>query len=325
MRETLDSPEVIEIIRSRGVEISDDQLRRWQREGLLPSVMRDYPGRGGGSGSTSRYPAEAVEYAIAASEELNHARSFKTAGWNMWLRGFDVDERFYERLLTKSALALQRVSEWVRRAFIEGDEEDETGGVDATLRTIIESPKAPKIIKSVRKSIGSDEAIRIFENMLEVFLGEFTGLISIANETDRNRTRIKTETAIFGREGRLANVGRRRFFSGDIEHEFLALNIAFKAVDWTSIFARSSTVEISDARHRVQQLRTGVRTFKFAAEQRNDGKLRTYAKRAQLAWFPNERAIQATQFLLLLAVLRDPDFGTRIDDVLNAIAHKQIN
>lgn len=325
MKETLDAAEVIEKARSKGAEISEDQLRRWQREGLLPSVIRDYPGRGGGSGSISRYPAEAVEFAIAVSEELAEARSFETAGWNMWLRGFEVHRRFYEPLLIKRASALQRVGEWARKAFMEDDEDDENEGVYATLRAIINSPKAPKAVKSVRRSIGPDEAIRIFENMLDIFLSQFGGLIGDANDADSERARVKTETAIFGREGRLADVGERRFFTGNVEREFLALSNAFKAIDWTVIFASSSTAEIVDARRRVQQLRSGIHAFKCAADRRNDRKLRTYAKRVCEAWFPNDRAIQATQFLLLLAVLRNSDFGTRIDAVQRAATPRHID
>src|SRR4051812_39353704 len=93
MPEEIEAEALVELLNAAGTPISRAQLRRLHKAGL---TQRPRPaGRGKGRGSRSYYPISAVEQVKAATELLSKRRDFKWVGWRLWLRGFDVDRRYW--------------------------------------------------------------------------------------------------------------------------------------------------------------------------------------------------------------------------------------
>jgi CRISPR/Cas system-associated endonuclease Cas1 len=70
--------------------VTRDQVNRWRREGLLPDVEQAWPEAFHGSGV--RYPTGTCTQ-IKAAKELFETKTGSILGWELWWRGFPVDER----------------------------------------------------------------------------------------------------------------------------------------------------------------------------------------------------------------------------------------
>jgi hypothetical protein len=94
------------------VAVSKDQLERWRLKGLLPKVSQ--VGKGRGSGSETRYPIGTADQAIAIVELLAIREKFSFVGWQLWLRDFNVDERYWKLDLDSAIFRLKRTPAYVR-------------------------------------------------------------------------------------------------------------------------------------------------------------------------------------------------------------------
>ncbi|MDQ6834485.1 MAG: hypothetical protein M3008_13895, partial [Chloroflexota bacterium] len=85
--------EVIETTVSHGFPVSDTQLVRWHREGLLPPIGKEiprlFPGRTG-RGSETIYPPGTGAQAAALRRALKEKRDLSRAGWVLWWQGYEV-------------------------------------------------------------------------------------------------------------------------------------------------------------------------------------------------------------------------------------------
>ena len=102
--------------------ITEHQLERWRGWGLLPAVKQVGLGRPGGS--ESYYPETTVEQAIEADRLFRRNRKKEFVGFELWWRGFEVDEQYWRPMLTSQsnaiAKAIRKVARLVRAA--ESDE-----------------------------------------------------------------------------------------------------------------------------------------------------------------------------------------------------------
>ncbi len=94
------------------VEVSKDQLERWRLKGLLPKVSQ--VGKGRGAGSETRYPIGTANQAIAIVELLSVKEKFGFVGWQLWMRGFNVDERYWKPEIDDAIYQLKRTPAYVR-------------------------------------------------------------------------------------------------------------------------------------------------------------------------------------------------------------------
>src|SRR5690606_24318824 len=93
--------------------ISSDQIERWRREGLLPSPMQFGHGRGRGSHTEVSSASVAQAREIARLYAIRRKREW--VGWQLWLRGFDVAERYWCEPLEKARNAILETQQAVRR------------------------------------------------------------------------------------------------------------------------------------------------------------------------------------------------------------------
>lgn len=94
------------------VEVSKDQLERWRLKGLLPKVSQ--VGKGRGAGSETRYPIGTGNQAISIVQLLSIKEKFNFVGWQLWMRGFTVDERYWKPDIVDSIYQLKRTPAYVR-------------------------------------------------------------------------------------------------------------------------------------------------------------------------------------------------------------------
>lgn len=87
--------------------ISVHQTERWRREGLLPRPRQIGHGRGGGSHTIVRRASIAQAREIARLYSIREKRDW--VGWQLWLRGFTVAERFWREPLEEAANSFKQV------------------------------------------------------------------------------------------------------------------------------------------------------------------------------------------------------------------------
>jgi hypothetical protein len=103
-------------------DVSEHQLERWRGEGLLPRVQQE-PRRY--RGSVVYYRPGYCEQIVAVRELLHEKRKLDYVGWELWWRGFWVDERHWRPQLQRTAKTL----DWTRKhlhKIVTADENSET-------------------------------------------------------------------------------------------------------------------------------------------------------------------------------------------------------
>jgi hypothetical protein len=115
-------PEIQHLCGLANAQVSEDQLERWRLKGLLPKVNQ--VGKGRGAGSETRFPVGTANQVIAIAELLSVKEKFSFVGWQLWMRGFNVDERYWKPEINNAILLLKRTPAFVRlweRQFLTDD------------------------------------------------------------------------------------------------------------------------------------------------------------------------------------------------------------
>ena len=113
MRERLETwPEIQRLCGHANASVSKDQLERWRFNGLLPKVRQ--VGKGRGLGSETLYPIGTARQVIAIVELLSIKEKFSFVGWHLWMRGFNVDERYWKSDVDNAIFLLKRTPAYVR-------------------------------------------------------------------------------------------------------------------------------------------------------------------------------------------------------------------
>lgn len=90
-----------------GAEISDAKIERWRRWGLLPRPKQR--GKGRGRGSTVVVPPQSAAQAIEIVRLFKIREKRDWVGWQLWLRGFPVDDRYWRPALSAARTMLFEV------------------------------------------------------------------------------------------------------------------------------------------------------------------------------------------------------------------------
>jgi hypothetical protein len=152
-----------------GQDISGDQQERWRGEGILPAVWQDplkY------HGSEIYYPPGYCEQAIAVRDLLLEKRKFDYVGWELWWRGFPVDDRHWRPRLRSAAKILDQGIKLLRLR-IKSDE------ISDSKQTIFD--RAARIKKSnialsrLRGRLQRKHLPMVFRVLLTIATGEFEG------------------------------------------------------------------------------------------------------------------------------------------------------
>ena len=94
-------PDVLAHALAAGHVVSEDQLARWHRAGLIPRPRQRSLGRG--NGTESLYPIGTSVQVIALCELKTNERRLDLIGFLLWWDGFDVDPALVRRVIEASA------------------------------------------------------------------------------------------------------------------------------------------------------------------------------------------------------------------------------
>lgn len=150
--------------------ISPSQIERWRREGLLPRPRQI--GRGRGQGSI------VAVLAASAAQALEIQRLFKIrekkdwVGWQLWLRDYAVDERYWRPALKRARAILRNVRDAARTyRNATQDREVDLSQLRKNVLTIVSG--AP--LHSPLRLLNPEMLETLVGFGIEVLLGEFGG------------------------------------------------------------------------------------------------------------------------------------------------------
>jgi hypothetical protein len=94
--------DLLSVARAAGFEISEAQLARWHRIGLLPKPRQQPLGRR--KGSRTVYPPGSTDQLLALCRLHQRERSLTAVGWALWRNGFPVSERYWRSQFREAAV-----------------------------------------------------------------------------------------------------------------------------------------------------------------------------------------------------------------------------
>jgi hypothetical protein len=160
------SAELRERLAAEGYAIDDRRLERWREAGLLTAVAQS----GNYKGSTTWHPPETTGQAIAVSRALKQKNKFDFAGSAMWAAGFDVDERYWKRGLSKADAIFRTGAPLIRHVVRLAERRWE----HATLGDVVArlaGPAAP--FAKISRRLSREETATVTNLAVEIASGEF--------------------------------------------------------------------------------------------------------------------------------------------------------
>src|SRR5215207_5229172 len=100
--------ELLSLARSSGFDLSEPQLARWHRAGLLPRPTQRPLGRG--HGTQTVYPPGTEGQLLALCGVHAEVRSLDRVAWHLWWAGYDVSIDCIREFLSSV------VAEWDEKA-----------------------------------------------------------------------------------------------------------------------------------------------------------------------------------------------------------------
>lgn len=215
-----------------GSSVTLDQIERWRREGLLPHPRQVGHGRGKGSHIEVPHASVAQAREIASLYAIRRKRDW--VGWQLWLRGFDVAERYWREPLTNARNAILDTRQAALRyeCVSLAAHGNPVALKDGVLIAVRNTPLYAPLTK-----IPADYVETLAGFLLEIVLGKFTGFSREGN-SQPNRQERDAVLAVMG-----ANTTGSRLiadFAGIIESELQNIAKAFSA-----IARRNSIAELS--------------------------------------------------------------------------------
>jgi len=155
--------ELFSAFEEAGVSISDHRLERWRSWSLLPAVLK--PGKGYPGGSVVFYPETTIDQAIEANRIFSIKRNKHFVGFELWWRGFDVDEKYWRLVIEGCSEPLPRFRRKIMRLLFAAKENDEVAD-----KVYSEYPKriAPKPVKQNARNISQEDFSDAIITLLKV-------------------------------------------------------------------------------------------------------------------------------------------------------------
>lgn len=140
-----------------GFPVSEDQLARWHRRGLLPRPSQRPLGRG--RGTITIYPPGSGMQLVALCEVRRHVRSLEMAGFQLWWDGFDVDVELVRPVL-------RTASEELDNSILVGDSDSEIdvsprSPLAATMNRRLGRQRVHEMAELARASSRDNEPVRL--------------------------------------------------------------------------------------------------------------------------------------------------------------------
>ncbi|MEQ9506076.1 MAG: hypothetical protein RLO80_07370 [Hyphomonas sp.] len=170
MTDTISASEIIERAAARGYGITQTQLARWHRAGLLPKPVRVHPGRG----SVSKYPGGAQFLAIEIADLLQRKpkRNLDWVGWQLWMFAMEVPERYWRPHLRR-AFNQNRDAANKFLALLDTDDDERQAEI---IKAFLRADDIPDSVRRMRKTVGEKDFGLFLVFMSNVLEGDPTGV-----------------------------------------------------------------------------------------------------------------------------------------------------
>ncbi len=156
---------------AKGLAFSERKLERWREERLLPDVDQlplAY------KGSEVRYPVGTAAQAIAVQELLTEKRKFDYVGWELWWRGFSIDERHWRPRLIQAA----RWGDKALRIFkLLSRRDDERDSADTIADRTVQAGSSNSFYLKIKRRVSQQDLPALLGMLLDVAAGDFEGAI----------------------------------------------------------------------------------------------------------------------------------------------------
>lgn len=216
------SAEFRDALAKAGSSATAQQVERWRREGLLPHPRQIGHGRGKGSHAEVQFVSVAQVQEIVRLYAIRRKRDW--VGWQLWLRGFDVAERYWREPLENARKALLDT----RKAAMRYERSSQTAHANPTaIKDRVLSAVRNTPLYAPKTKIPAEYVETLTGFFQEIVLGEFTGFSRESNLHPNQKER----NAVLRVMG--ANTAGSRLiagFSATIESELQDIAKAFAVI-----------------------------------------------------------------------------------------------
>jgi len=304
---------ILAAAKDRGFDVSENQLKRWHRDGLLPQPRQSWTS--GVEGSEAIYPVGTSDQLCAlCAVQVENRSSAANWGWKLWWLGFPVHRKFWLRRLLAQAAIVDETSMELTRLLDSDQPNDNYQDIITNLRTR-RTPNMPFL--QLRRRTG----IRHFESAIglirDILMGDFLGW-SYASKDDPDSLRYqKMIQRVLGlrRANNIRNMMTKPSMPDAVEP---ALRFLSKQLGETKIANVLTACSVKN----ITQTRTQLRVLLFMASGSNGQPneltdlgidvLKVMASRTT-------PADQATLLLYMLALNRNPEFRKELAKLLLAL------
>nr|WP_321360635.1 hypothetical protein [uncultured Hyphomonas sp.] len=161
----------------QGVRVKDSELRSWRRLGLLP------PSRESG---IARHPISSVAQIFEITRLFEIKKKADFVGWQLWLRGYDVDERYWRPLIESSAKDVQKWSKRITNLVRRADDDEATGdALDGEILELANTGKLPPPLSNTKRNVSAEDQADALRILLDAIAGSFDPDIGLEDKVQR--------------------------------------------------------------------------------------------------------------------------------------------
>jgi hypothetical protein len=178
------STELLALARQKGYPISELQLVRWHRAGLLPRPQQQPLKEG--RGTCSLYPSGTGEQLLLLCSLRVHERRLSQLGWQLWMAGYRVEYGIIRRQLQQATVRISHWMQWFadfKQAINQRDSEQTLDLIEH----YAEGPLRSQPLRHIRKRIGREHFPTFLVRLLELAVEDSDERASPADEDEHER------------------------------------------------------------------------------------------------------------------------------------------
>jgi hypothetical protein len=254
------SHNLLALAQEQGYKVSQTQLARWHRAGLLPKPAQFAQGKG--RGTRSLYPEGTGVQFLLLCELHVHERRLSHLGWQLWWAGYPVSPHIIRAHLSTAATHLSsRVHYFSDLKNDEHDTEVTTSYLSDHMLDIIEHITEDrlhaKFLRRARKRIGRGPFSTFVRILIDIASGNFTGVTQQEQETF---TELRILAQGLGFEKLFINKGANvEYYVGNLFIPFLQhLSAWFITYPWEQTLATTTDFDLMRVRDELHTYLLGI-------------------------------------------------------------------
>lgn len=183
---------------SYGSDATPRSLRNWRSKGLLPDIVQRSRRRG--RGTETLFPPTTAQQSVAIQKLYSKGLSTEKVGWELWVRGYLVDEKYWKPHFDK---ARELLTDGSAELFTDdGYGLEFSDGANFVLATVLASKNLPKWAIRIRQRLGVDAFGHFFEMLLNIYVGIFGSSEAVDSERKAEESEILRAFGIRAAKGR---------------------------------------------------------------------------------------------------------------------------